>query len=436
MIVFLDKKNISAQALKKAEEIEKLLGVGRVVCFPDIHLKKKYLDLGYRIDIPSSTAISTKDCLYPQFRSRGINCGMALIKTNLFYDDSLLPKLERLLLDFNKGFFRNALNYFRFPLTDKFSLSAEEFRNVCMFGGNAVAQKFNFSRSADFGQNFQFSKKEADGFNYDGINKKWQKGTLRLKKKMGKYFGGNHFLEIQVVDEAFDPDLAEKWGLKKGQICILYHTAGDALDSILDEEILNRVIYQPKFIKVEKSSPDYRRIINAIRILMNYGFAYRFTTFIILRDLFDKFFGPEIELDYFLDKYHNTIEMIKGDSEVDNFVYRHNVTEIIKDSPAILSGSFNLRSYLNVGGPSASEYICSGDHGYGNLIEKFPSRRDEYKVKRIIFKKGVNLPLFVKRWEEDLMVNPGGDYILSLFEKSGLSNRVLSLRPIINLKFK
>jgi len=430
----LDKENISPEVKERVEEISKLPGVKEIVAFPDVHLKEKYTNLGYRIDVPSSLAILTENCLYPQFRSRGFNCGMALIKTNLFYENALLPKLEKVLLNFNKGLVKNLFNYFRFPLKDKYSLSAKEFKKACLEGSEAIREKFGLPQDSVFGQEFKFTEEELSKFNYSGINQVWQQGSLRLKRKIGIYFGGNHFLEFQVVDDVFDQEQAEKLGIKKGQICILFHTAGDSLDDIL--EILKETIYQPHFVKLEESSPNFPIILKAIKILMNYGFAYRLTTFAILNDLFAKVFGSETKLDYFIDHYHNSIEEIKKDENNTLFFYRHNVNKVSKDSPVILSGSYNLKSYVNKGMDGAENFLWSADHGYGDLIKKFPQEKiNSLKVKRILFKKGINLPSFVKNEQRDIEYNPAANHLLSLFEENNISKRVFSLTPIINFKF-
>ena len=435
MIKILDEKNITPAAKEKVEEISNLTGVKEVIAFPDVHLKEKYTNLGYRIDIPSSLAILTENCLYPQFRSRGFNCGMALLKTNLFYENALLPKLEKVLLSFNKGLVKNLFNYFRFPLKDKFTLSTEEFKKVYLEGSQVIREKFGLPQNSVFGQEFKLKKEELSRFNYAGINQVWQQGSLRLKRKMGKYFGGNHFLEFQMVDDIFDQRKAEGWGIKKGQICLLFHTAGDALDDILEKEILKETIYQPHFMKLEASSENAQIILKAIKILMNYGFAYRLTTFAILNGLFVKIFGQEAKLDYFVDHYHNGIEEIRQDKDNTFFLYRHNVNKVSKDSPVILSGSYNLRSYVSEGRAGAENFLWSADHGYGDLIEKFPQTSANLKVKRLLFKKGLNLPFFIKKEEIPLEYNLAADYLLSLFEKNNISKRVFALVPIINLKY-
>ena len=395
MIKIIDEKNVSPQIRRKIEEISNLPGVKQVAVFPDVHLKAKYTRLGYRIDIPSSLAILTQNCLYPQFRSRGINCGMSLVRTNLFYQEDLLPKLEKVLRRFNP-----------FPLMDKFSLSTKEFQQICREG------------MADF--------------DYSGIRPEWRKGNLRLKRRLGRHFGGNHFLEFQAVDEIFDERKAQEWGIKNGQVYILYHTAGEDLEDILEEKVVQEVIRQPRFVRLEPSSKNAQIIMKAIKILMNYGFAYRKTTLFILKDLADRVLGRKLELRGWVDNFHNSVE----ETDSNSFIYRHNVNKVSAGAPVILSGFHNLRSYVNVGEPGAADFLWSADHGYGDLIKRFPSFSvSNLKVRRIWLKRGLNLPFFLKKDEIGLEQSLAAERVLSLLEKNKIARRVFSLRPIINFRF-
>ena len=64
-----------------AKEIAVQRGVKKIVLFPDSYTKEKYLRAGYKITIPSSSAIASQvEFFYPQFRTRGINCGMSFVR--------------------------------------------------------------------------------------------------------------------------------------------------------------------------------------------------------------------------------------------------------------------------------------------------------------------------------------------------------------------
>lgn len=438
MKILYTKKNIPEQTLSRIKEISELPSVKEVIAFPDVHLKEKYANLGYRVDIPSSLAILTEDCLYPQFRSRGINCGMALIKTNLFQESSVIEKIEKVILEINKGIIKGLFNKMNFPLWDKYSLSEKEYRQVCLTGSEQIANKYHLNPKFIFGSSYKFNQTKENNFDSRGIKESWLKGRPYLKRAIGKYFGGNHFLEIQVVDDIYDQQKANQWQIEKGQICIMYHTAGESLNSILEESVLMEIIYQPKFIRLNKDSNYYSIVLNALKMLMNYGFAYRMTTFAILNDLLPKYFGNQLKLDYFIDQPHNSVEQIEKEQSKTEFIYRHNLNKVVEDQPVILSGSYNLRSYINQGGSAAKEYLWSADHGYGDLTKYFPITKEKQqkdKIKRILFKKGINHPLFIEKKEIDLEKSEAANQLLSILEENNISKKVFSLKPIVNLGF-
>jgi tRNA-splicing ligase RtcB (3'-phosphate/5'-hydroxy nucleic acid ligase) len=47
--------------------------------------------------------------------------------------------------------------------------------------------------------------------------------------QLGTLGSGNHFAELDVVEEIFDEDLAARWSLRKGEICFLVHTGSRGL---------------------------------------------------------------------------------------------------------------------------------------------------------------------------------------------------------------
>src|SRR3989344_1788748 len=55
------------------------------------------------------------------------------------------------------------------------------------------------------------------------------KAKKRGKNQLGSLGSGNHFLEVQYVDEVFNQEAASVFGLKKGQIVIMVHCGSRGL---------------------------------------------------------------------------------------------------------------------------------------------------------------------------------------------------------------
>src|SRR5262249_13373837 len=55
------------------------------------------------------------------------------------------------------------------------------------------------------------------------------RAKARGRDQLGTLGGGNHFLELQVVDEIFDAGVARAFGLSIGQVTMLIHTGSRGL---------------------------------------------------------------------------------------------------------------------------------------------------------------------------------------------------------------
>lgn len=70
---------------------------------------------------------------------------------------------------------------------------------------------------------------EEGSFTAADASKVSQRALERGKEQLGTLGAGNHFLEIQVIEEIFDPEVAQVFGLFKDQITILIHTGSRGL---------------------------------------------------------------------------------------------------------------------------------------------------------------------------------------------------------------
>ena len=64
----------------------------------------------------------------------------------------------------------------------------------------------------------------------------------RGKDQLGTLGSGNHFLEIEVVEEIFDEEAAAAFGLEKGQICVLIHSGSRGLGYQVCDDYLARMV--------------------------------------------------------------------------------------------------------------------------------------------------------------------------------------------------
>jgi tRNA-splicing ligase RtcB len=192
-------------ALQQVANVATLPGiVGRSMAMPDIHW-------GYGFPIGGVAAFDANEgVLSPGGVGFDINCGVRLIRTDLTEKD-VRPHL-RALVDslFHKipsGVGEEA----------RIKLSKGQVKEVFTEGARwAIANGYGWER--DLAHMEQQGR--LDGANVDQVS---QKAISRGAPQVGSLGGGNHFLEIQVVDEVFDPLAAEAYDLRSGQVCIMVH---------------------------------------------------------------------------------------------------------------------------------------------------------------------------------------------------------------------
>lgn len=417
---------------KYLDELCELTGVETVVAFPDSYTKSKYTSASYKVTIPSSVAIATtRDILYPQFRSRGIGCGMMLISLPISRHE-WNEDYEKAFVDaFSRSPFSSLAYRARIPLFgDRYDLSAEELRKITYGGAPALLEKY------------KFDKKALDGFESGGVHSEVTKmdaakylraswfthRTVRLRHGFGTYIGGNHFAEIQEVETLHEKAL----GLVAGQLVIMVHTGCQSLEDIIREDVLHACIRQPNFVGVESGTEAYDAFFVAHAAIQNYVHAYRLATLARVRDSFEKVIGSDAaDVRAVVECPHNSVALT--DSHI---LYRHNTVALERGGYALVSGNARHSSYLVRAKENSDHFLSSVDHGIGFLLDQTSSQdvNTSREVAQYRFRQGVGMLKDVKRLP--LAVNPVASQYVTHMETSGILKLMATLTPIVNLKHR
>jgi len=365
-------KGLSGGIVSAINEIAGLPGVEKVAMLPDIHLKEKYLRAEEKITVPSSSVIITHpDTLYPQFRSRGIGCGMILVATGIILENRrwdigrLLENLSRFLVNREVD---NRLRKQGFRKT--FAMSPEDMVQMGLNGAPWVCKQFGLSPETlqgFFRNGSFFSNDEAADFPRDGFAPEWIDGTRRDGRKLGLDLGGNHFLEAQKVQDvpaSKDP----KW-LKKGELVFLYHGSCNGLSSILRSDLTRKLVERPEYACFSSRDWAYEMVFRAVKFLLNWSAAARCIVLARLNSLLSTSF-PNVSLDGLRcvsEAPHNSI-LAEGVGGAPRVVYRHNAVPIEAGHPVIVSGRYDHLSYLFLPGPSPERSVNTLDHGVGAIL--------------------------------------------------------------------
>ena len=200
----------------------------------------------------------------------------------------------------------------------------------------------------------------------------------REKKQIGTLGSGNHYLEIQYIDEIYDHEIAKKFGLEMNQILVSLHCGSRALGHQVGTDYLktlaeasrkyNIPIREKELVCAPISSPEGQRYFGATNCAINYAFANRQMIVYFIREAFKKIF-PDANVDMLYNIGHNTVKieehLIDGKRKK-VYVHRKGATRAFgpsrKELPAVYKG---VGQPVIIGGTMAtSSYIlCGTDYG-------------------------------------------------------------------------
>ena len=375
------------------DEINHLDGIEDMVTLADVSLKKKYLN-SYKDAIPSSSVIvSSNHVLYPQLRSRGIGCGMSLIKTSLIKDDVKLDQLEKIVFSY---------------------IQQSLWQKIYRLGFCMVKKLKNHH----FTLHSNYSPDPLERL--DDIQM-----TMNQLTNHARMLSGNHYLEIGEISKISDTNAAKQWGVELGQIVFLIHNAGEHLKYFVDEMMNDDVLKQNTFVPVEdpKEINKWRKAVdlalarsNMIK-LQSYQFIQK-----ALKSVF-----PQASLDVVYQAFHNSIYV-----EQDQFVYRHNSIKAEVDRPAFISGSWNHPSYLCKGGTKLKKTFHTLDHGFGHVLSS-DKHLQKTKQTALLFRYKAQGSLTTST-DRILQESRQVQEVMQTYQEEKLLSPVATLKPLVNVK--
>lgn len=213
---FLDAKGHGGflPAIKQLANVAALPGVvGRSIGLPDLHS-------GYGFAIGNVAAMDMDDpnaVVSPGGVGFDINCGVRLIRTNLTVDD-VEPVKEELCQEM----------FDNIPVgvgtKSKITVSQDDL-NECLRKGLQWALDHGYAWPEDIEHCEE--KGCMPGANPAAVSDRARKRGL---PQMGTLGAGNHYAEIQVVDEIYNEEAASQMGISKvGQICVMIHSGSRGL---------------------------------------------------------------------------------------------------------------------------------------------------------------------------------------------------------------
>ena len=410
---------IPISALEQLESISLISEVeSPIIGQPDIHP-------GFSVPIGTVFLSSSKNgIISPSAIGYDINCGVRLIKTNLFAKDISKNQLILLQKELSKlplGLSKNGMKITKQDLDDILNKGI----NWC------ISKKI-------------CSKEEAKNIENNGCYQGANSSFVSKKAKelglveLGTLGEGNHFIDVLVVSEVFDKFLASKYKLKKDQLMILIHTGSRGLGHKIAEDYNKLCENKIPFTYTQFNSKIGKNYFKAMSAAGNFAFVNREILSKKIQDVFSVIFvghsKPKLDLVY--DLCHNiaTLETIK---EKEYVVHRKGATLATKNKPIILPGSMLDYSYLLYPAKGTEKTLNTFPHGMGRLLSRKIAKEkiNVNDLKKFMLDKGVFLggrSENIMREEQPNAYKSSKD-IISIIEKANLAKKIVSFKPIIVL---
>lgn len=432
---------------KTLEQVKNMAMLPKVekysIALPDAHQ-------GYGSCIGGVLASDAKEGIVsPGLIGFDINCGVRLLKTNLKKSDILKKQkeiVEALYRKIPSGVGRGS----------RFNMSKQELFKIMNGGARHLVEK-------DYGIKEDYLHMEEEGCLPGADSSKVSDRAIKRGiGQLGTMGAGNHFIEVQYVDEILDKDIAKAFGLSKDQAVIMIHcgsrglghqVASDYMKAMEDEygvgdlpdrELINAPIKS-------KLGQDY---LKAMACAANFAFANRqLITHWIREEI--KYLFPESKIDVLYDICHNIAKFEKhktGGKEREFLVMRKGATRSFgkgrKEIPAvyrkigqpiIIPGSMGTSSYVLVGTKKAEELtFASTAHGAGRVMSRHAAIKTKSgeNVKSDLEKSGILVKVGSMKGlaEEMPEAYKDVDEVVKVSHELGIGNLVAKLKPLVVVK--
>jgi len=419
--------------------------VGASLAMPDIHW-----GYGFSIGGVAATDIEAGGVVSPGGVGYDINCGVRLLTTELLASD-VRPRMK--------------------------ALTAQVFRDVP--AGVGVGGPYRFDRAEvkrllDDGMGFLLSRGLAteedlaatesggclDGADAAAVS---DKAIQRGADQCGTLGAGNHFVELQVVDEVYDAAAAETLGLHKGLLTIMIHSGSRGLGHQVCGDYLKHLrgatekygidLPDRQLVCAPLASPEAQQYLAAMRAAANFAWCNRQLLAGQVRSALAHFFGgaERLGIRQVYDVAHNIakVETHMVDGRPRRLcVHRKGATRAFGPGhpelpaacrdlgqPVLIPGDMGTASYVLLGTDTAmTETFGSTCHGAGRVwsrkeaIRRARGRRIDKELEKV----GVIARARGRTGlaEEQPDAYKDVDAVVDCVSAAGLSRKVARLRPL------
>lgn len=424
--------------------------------------------------IPIGTVMLTQGLVIPQAIGNDVNCGMRLYTTDLT-EDRVRANLHLLEKKTRHIFFEGGRDI---PMT---RIQRESLFREGLLG---ILETSNQAKNNGLWNYYDLKQQEKDILNVSnlgsmitnqviGLDDFLGNNSLSYDEQIGSIGGGNHFVEVQKVSEISDNQVANAWGLKKGQVVVMIH-AGSVMighhSGMYFREIVKNIfpvnLKHPDngiFILPEsdKFLKEWSMFWSLLSNAANFAFANRLFLGLMMNKALTNTIG-EFDFKLLYDSPHNLVwkEEIDGKTYFlhrkgacpSRSMYQMTGTNFeYYGEPVFIPGSMGSSSYI-LAGLGNRQSLFSSSHGAGRgLSRKKAVKADDAAFRDFIERFRVITPIdpsrpeiksrpdILKKWEDEIKAEAPYAYkdinpIIQTHVDNNLAKIVARLEPILTVK--
>lgn len=445
----------SDEKLEKHLESEAIGQVANMACLPGIvsaSMAMPDIHTGYGFPIGGVAAFGMDDgIISPGGVGYDINCGVRLLRSNLRRFD-VEPKMKDIV----------NLLYSEVPAgvgsKGAIKLTEGDAKRILVKGARWAVEQ-------GYGTEGDLERTESGGV-IDGADVSLisQKAFERGRQQQGTLGSGNHFLELQYVDEIYDAKAADAFGLFAGQVTLMIHTGSRGFGHQVCTDfigVMKRAMsrYGITLPDMELACAPFKSgeaqdYLSAMRASANYAWANRQCIMHWSREAIGKFLGLSpsgLGMSVVYDVAHNIAKVEEhtvGKKKTKLIVHRKGATRAFPPGhpelpsaykavgqPVIIPGDMGRASYVLVGTEKAmAETFGSTCHGAGRLMSR--SKAIKTAKGRAIWREMEDRGVIVRsRGRETLAEEMPEAYkdvseVVEVVHRAGISTKVARLRPM------
>lgn len=434
-------------SLTQAANVATLPGIVKYsLALPDIHS-----GYGFPIGGVGATDIEQGGVISPGGIGYDINCGVRIMRTDLSVKD-VLPRMENLVSGL----------YHKIPVgvggEGAIHLNEKKLKEILAKGSRWAVEQ-------GFGTKSDLESTESNGCLPDADPDNLSTRAIsRGLNQSGTLGSGNHFVEIQQVEQIFDQHVASTFGLEEDQVVVMLHTGSRGLGYQVCDDYIHEMRNTPakygfsipdrQLVCAPFNSPEGQKYFGAVCAAANYAWSNRQYLMALIRMVFEKIFSSSWEkLGMYLlyDVAHNIAKVEYHDVNGKKrklCVHRKGATRAFpaKNSeipekyqpcgqPVIVPGDMGTGSYVMVGTQKAmEETFGSVCHGAGRMLSRSAATK-KYRASEVIdelHKKGI---VIMAKGKATIVEEASGAYknidqVVDCVAGAGLAKKVARMRPL------